>query len=44
MEIKRGNGLRPQYTVIQYIADALGEKGRGIRGDRFPLKTHYIKK
>jgi hypothetical protein len=43
-EIKRGNGLRPQHIEQQYIAGAAGEMVRGMRGDRFSLKTHYIKK
>ena len=43
-EIKMGNGLRPQHIEQQYIADAAGEMIRGMRGDRFPLKTHCIKK
>jgi hypothetical protein len=43
-EIKRGNELHPQYIEQQYIADAVGEMVRGMRGDRFPLKTHYNKK
>ena len=44
MEIKKGNGVRPQHIEQQYIAGAAGEMVRGMRGDRFSLKTHYIKK
>lgn len=38
MEIKRGNGLRPQHIEQQYIAGTAGEVGRGIVGERFPLE------
>ena len=34
-EIKRGNGLRPQYIEQQYIAGAIGERDRGKAGDRY---------
>ena len=35
MEIKRGNGLCPQYADKQHIAGAVGERGRGMGGDRY---------
>ena len=41
-EIKRGNGVRPQYIEQQYIAGAIGEVVRGMIGDDYwysPMET-----
>ena len=32
-EIKRGNGLRPQHIVVQYVAGAAGEVAWGMTGE-----------
>lgn len=41
MEIKRGNGLRPQYIVVQHIVGTAGESERGIIGDGYGHSPTY---
>ena len=35
MEIKRGNGLRPQHVEKQHIASAAGEVAWGMTGEDY---------